>query len=65
MESGEDTGASRRNSRLLMSSFSKRKVSRGAGLIYCYHHPCAICWLRVGVRKALATAFPWPTLASI
>lgn len=32
MESGEDASASRRNSRLIMSSFSKRKVNRGPGL---------------------------------
>lgn len=30
MESGEDTGGSRRNNRTLMSSFSKRKVWRGS-----------------------------------
>lgn len=31
-ESGEDAGVSRRNSRLLMSSFSKRKVRAAPGL---------------------------------
>lgn len=46
VESGEDTGVSRRNSRLLVSSFSKRKVSRGPGLggpMWFYRHPCTIC----------------------
>lgn len=32
MEAGEDAGASRRNSRLLVHSLSKRKVGGGAGL---------------------------------
>lgn len=48
MEFGEDTGTSRRNGRLLMSSFSKRKVSRGPrlwGSIWCHHHPFCYLWL--------------------
>lgn len=51
MESGEDTGVSKRNSRLLMSSFSKRKVRRGPGLRgpmqFC-RHPCTILYLWLG-----------------